>query len=229
MPKSDAPMVAAPAPQTRALNRRQPPAGQARGAVLFVGLIILVIMTIVGISAMRGAALEERMAGNLKDKTDSLHAAEAAVQAALTAIEDNPQPLRAAPYGNRTRIRDGCRVIDSNAAAACSTPGDIPDDWLSAVGTLVSGALFKEYARNSRFGPAGAKVKDPATGAETDTDAWSQPRVQVQSRHTPTDLSFDAVGEQRGIIFFTVGAVASGPSGQSRTVLQTTIPKVYAW
>lgn len=194
--------------------------------MLFVGLIILVIMTITGLSAMRGAALEERMAGNLKDKSDSLQAAEAALQAALTAIQKSPQGLRTAPFGNAT-ISSGCRVIDADSASTCTLQGDIPEDWLDTKKPITSGAQYKEYA-NTRLGPPGATV-DKGDGTEEETDAWAQPRITVQFRYAPADLTFDAQGEQRGISYYTVSAIATGPSGESRSILQTTIPTVYAW
>ena len=52
------------------------------GAVLFVSLIILLIMTLLGISGMQTTVLEERMAGNFKDRSMSLQAGESALRAA---------------------------------------------------------------------------------------------------------------------------------------------------
>ncbi len=39
------------------------------GAVLIIGLIFLLVLTLVGITAMRGTVLQERMAGNLNEST----------------------------------------------------------------------------------------------------------------------------------------------------------------
>lgn len=38
-----------------------------KGAVLAISLIILLLMTIIGVSAMQGTTLQEKMAGNLRD------------------------------------------------------------------------------------------------------------------------------------------------------------------
>lgn len=46
------------------------------GAVLITGLIFLVILTLLGVTAMRMASLEERMSGNLRDRNLALQAAE---------------------------------------------------------------------------------------------------------------------------------------------------------
>ncbi|SDY37864.1 PilX N-terminal domain-containing pilus assembly protein [Nitrosomonas sp. Nm33] len=51
-----------------------------RGVVLVTGLIFLVMMTLLGITAIQTTMLEEKMAGNLRDETLALQAAEAALR-----------------------------------------------------------------------------------------------------------------------------------------------------
>jgi type IV pilus assembly protein PilX len=50
------------------------------GAVLVVALVFLLLMTLLGVTAMRGTTLQERMAGNLRDNNLALQAAEAALR-----------------------------------------------------------------------------------------------------------------------------------------------------
>lgn len=52
------------------------------GAVLIIGLVLLLALTLIGVTAMRATTLEERMAGNLRDKALAFEAAEAALRAA---------------------------------------------------------------------------------------------------------------------------------------------------
>ena len=52
-----------------------------KGAVLFVGLMMLLVMSLIAITSMQGAILEERMAGNTRDSLVALQSAEAALQA----------------------------------------------------------------------------------------------------------------------------------------------------
>jgi type IV pilus assembly protein PilX len=47
------------------------------GAVLVVGLVILVLMTLLGVTAMQVNGLEEKMAGNYRDQNLAFQAAEA--------------------------------------------------------------------------------------------------------------------------------------------------------
>ena len=39
-----------------------------RGAILIISLIMLLVLTILGVTGMRTTVLEEKMAGNLRDK-----------------------------------------------------------------------------------------------------------------------------------------------------------------
>ncbi len=53
-----------------------------QGAVLVVGLIMLLLLTVIGISSIRGTDLQERMAGNARDHNLAFQASEAAVRSA---------------------------------------------------------------------------------------------------------------------------------------------------
>ncbi len=50
---------------------------QQRGAVLIVSLVILLLLTIVGLTAMQSLTLEEKMVSNTQDATLAFHGAEA--------------------------------------------------------------------------------------------------------------------------------------------------------
>jgi len=51
-----------------------------RGAVLIISMIILLLLTILGVTSMQSTNLEERMAGNSRDRHIAFEAAEAALQ-----------------------------------------------------------------------------------------------------------------------------------------------------
>ncbi len=58
-----------------------------QGSVLITGLIFLVILTLLGTTALRGTLLEEKMAGNLRDETLAFQAAEAALRSGEIFLE----------------------------------------------------------------------------------------------------------------------------------------------
>ena len=58
------------------------PANHQRGVALIASMLILIIITLLGLSSMRSAGLQERMSGNQYDRNVVLEAAEAALREA---------------------------------------------------------------------------------------------------------------------------------------------------
>lgn len=73
------------------MNRRSikhhPIRRQQQGVVLIIALVILVLVTLVGLSTIRTTTMEEKMAGNSRDRDKAFQAAEAAVQACLALLD----------------------------------------------------------------------------------------------------------------------------------------------
>ena len=67
------------------------------GAALIVGLILLMVLTVLAISAMRTATLDLTMAGNAQYRENSFQLAESGIQATLRQIEAAALDLDAAP------------------------------------------------------------------------------------------------------------------------------------
>lgn len=51
-----------------------------QGVVLIVGLVMVLLITIVGLSAIRGTGLQENMAGNMRDRNMAFQSAESALR-----------------------------------------------------------------------------------------------------------------------------------------------------
>ena len=58
-----------------------------RGVVLVVSLIMLLVVTVLAVSSMQGTILEEKMAGNTRDRNLAFQTAESAVREAENFIE----------------------------------------------------------------------------------------------------------------------------------------------
>jgi len=65
---------------------RQGAASQQRGMALIMALVILMILTILGVTAMTTSSLEEKMAGNIQEQTRAFQAAESGVSEAMVQI-----------------------------------------------------------------------------------------------------------------------------------------------
>ena len=57
--------------------------------MLVLGMLMLIILTLIALTGMQMTTFEEKMAGNLKDKNTAFQAAEAALMAAETNIQNN--------------------------------------------------------------------------------------------------------------------------------------------
>jgi type IV pilus assembly protein PilX len=84
------------------------------GVVLVISLIILLLLTLIGLSAIQTSALEEKMVGNLRDKSLAFQAAESALRAAELSLPS----ISSSAY---VAAGTGGFYLDNNA-----TPNPIP-------------------------------------------------------------------------------------------------------
>jgi len=65
---------------------------QQKGMVLIVGLVMVLLLTIIGLAAVRGSGMQEIMASNMRDKNIAFQAAESALRVCERDITPS-QPL----------------------------------------------------------------------------------------------------------------------------------------
>ncbi len=63
------------------------PHHRQRGVVLVVSLVMLLVVTLIAVSSMQGTVLEEKMAGNTKDRNLAFQTTESAIREAENYIE----------------------------------------------------------------------------------------------------------------------------------------------
>lgn len=102
--------------------------GRQQGAVLIVSMIILLLLTILGVTSMRSTNLEERMAGNMRDKHVAFEAAEAGIAEAEDFIET--VVLTSAFRANTAGLYDGThldlwKTLDWSDSAKYRSASDI--------------------------------------------------------------------------------------------------------
>jgi len=95
---------------TRYPDFRLMTANKQQGAVLIVSLIMLLIMTIIGLSAMQSTTLEEKMAGNYRNSNIAFQAAEDALRDSEKDIACNTTSCtsRTAPISGLTNFDASC-------------------------------------------------------------------------------------------------------------------------
>ncbi|GEM_PF-2788059 len=87
---------------------RSPP----HGFVLVMSLVFLLLLTIIGITGLTTSSLEEKMAGNAKDKNLSLQAAESARAMVQTWLDDAAQINNVEPAAVSARFNPGSSSTD---------------------------------------------------------------------------------------------------------------------
>lgn len=131
---------------------RNAPHTPQRGFILVASLVILLIMSIVGVSMYRGAALQEKISGNLKDKTRALQAAQATLRHAEALLaQSNTNPLALANSCNAALTAPtvcGNGVSIQNAPTAALTNGytDTAPPGITAADISTTGGDGTYYA-----------------------------------------------------------------------------------
>ena len=112
-----------------------------RGAVLVVALLMLLIMTVLGVTAMQMSRMEERMAGNSRDINLAFQGAEAG-------LRDSEDKLRVLVVRPTTCAAAPCAVFRQ---ALLPTDMRGPDDaWWKANGTEFGVAGTQEVSDTTR-------------------------------------------------------------------------------
>jgi type IV pilus assembly protein PilX len=91
--------------------------GREHGAVLIVALVFLVIMTVLGVTAMRTTTLQERMAGNVRDSNLAFQSAEAALREGEQFLQQATLPPFTGANGLLPMEEDAGQVTFWNAYA----------------------------------------------------------------------------------------------------------------
>lgn len=126
------------------------------GAVLIVGLIMVLLMTIIGLAAIRGSGMQELMAGNMRDRNLAFQAAEAGLRAGEGVVHVSVVTL---PSFNGT----------SGMHPDLNQPGKVPparwtvDEWSVAGKSVITTGLAPQSSSQPRY--AIEKIEVPAVEA----------------------------------------------------------------
>lgn len=75
-----------------------------RGVALFISLVLLLVLTIIGVSAVQTTSLEERMARNTHDSVLAFEAAEVALRSGETFLRTNVNSTALFPVGGNNGL-----------------------------------------------------------------------------------------------------------------------------
>ncbi len=174
------------------------------GSALIVGMIFLLVMTMLGVTAMQTTSLEERMAGNMRDRGISLQAAELALR-----MGDSDALAKTPP--------------DSSAAGVFDYLADLapePTDhasWAASGNTRAWETLdkFSQFKLTKTSSSTSANAAFPGVS--------SQPQYWFEKRPNRTEGGSYEAGVAPTVEVYEITARSTGASGNAAVVLRSTV------
>jgi len=183
--------------------------GRESGAALIVGLIMLLLLTIIGLSAMQGVTMQEKMSGNERDTIVALQSAEVGLRYAEDQFLNTLDEVEVGkPFVN---CLSNCFIVDSRGSTdVVDALKNNPSSWESVATDYGD---FKDISGNTISPPNG-------TGMGTHA---AIPKLTIEYVVHKAD-AFDTgtgVVDDTGLDLYRTSVKASGSSGDSEAVLQT--------
>lgn len=107
------------------------------GAVLIVSLLVLLVLTLIGVSSLDSSILEEKMASNSQISTTAFQAAESAIREKYYEEREEPAMAVVHAQNGETADCDNCDVTASSEMVYPETIGKTPL-YNSSAGTFVA-------------------------------------------------------------------------------------------
>ena len=182
-----------------------------KGAALIIGLVMLLLLTIMGLSAMQGTTMQEKMSGNMRDANLALQAGEAGARYLEEGFLKELDVIDVGlPFGNcSVAAVPRCQIINSSTGVAL--PANDTAGW---------------DAQAIRYGnytePDGTAINPPAS-SDVNTLVSLTPLIMVEYVAYKKD-AFDTgagVEEDRGNALYRNTTKAFGGTQNSEAILQT--------
>lgn len=114
------------------------------GAVLIVGLIMVLLMTIIGLAAIRGSGMQELMAGNMRDRNLAFQAAEAGLRAGEGVV--HPSVVTLPAFDGTAGMHPDLNVPGRTPPARWTA-----SDWVAAGNSVVTAGLAPQSSSQPRY------------------------------------------------------------------------------
>lgn len=154
-----------------------------RGVALVIALVLLIAVTLVGLAAIRGTSLQEKMSGNAYDRQMSFQAAEAALNVGEHELVAN--------LGNYPLNTAGTDCVNNNCGPNPVTDNNVTaNDWnaVNTSSTATGPTVFKTTYTAAADQPAFVIQKmgvcgGAASGSFVFTNDQNNPSYSVQSNN----------------------------------------------
>jgi len=205
-----------------ARRRRSASLEHQGGAVLMLGLIVLLVVTLIGLTSEQTTVMQERMSGNLLQSGIALQAAETALQTGLAYIERQTSPPTPDASGT-SLVWTSCTVAQNNADRSgggddpCTRLDGVLENWAGPLDDVDAGASYADVI--AALGESGALP-----------GVIAQPRIYIEVREVPSSTNPMETARAAGVYhYYTVTALGFGAATKARAIVQSTVAKVYAF
>lgn len=178
-----------------------------RGVALVIALLLLVVITLVGFSAVRGTIVQQKLASNMYDREVALQNAEAAMRAAADLIASNPALI--------------ARNCQAGGVVCLTNPFDDPNLPANSIHTVNGGTSTGQYT-------AGATAAGQPQYVIENMGNWSDSNAGTGFNQTANAHNYGAQGVTATSVFYRITARSGDPTSadmKNRAVvtLQATI------
>ena len=143
-------------------NVNKIPKSNERGVVLIVGLVMVLLITIVSLSAIRGTGLQESMAGNMRDRNLAFQAAESALRQGESVIMQAALPIFDGTNGlhldlNKTPANSVAKFTEEKWADEVNWVEKITDDltWVASEPVYILEELNSDIGKEAAISGSG--------------------------------------------------------------------------
>ncbi|MHB9022024.1 MAG: pilus assembly PilX family protein [Halothiobacillus sp.] len=171
--------------------KTKPRTNQQAGVALVVALVLLVLVTLVGLAAIRGTTMQQKMTSNFYDRELSFQSTEAALRAADTAIQTNAAAI--------------ARNCGSGGVVCLANPFTDPNLPANSIQTVVSGTGA------GQFNPGAISASQPQYVIEN-FGAYPDPNTSTGFGQTANAAQYGAQGTATTAIYYRVTARSGDPA-----------------
>lgn len=178
-----------------------PPARQ-RGAILIVSLLLLLVMTVLALTASQTTRLQERMAGNARDMDLAFQAGEAGLRAAEKSLEDTADSSGRGLIKRCATLSEDCPVLERSTESLDYAHSDA--DWWTDNAVSYGDPEIQEF-------------DDLKTDPLTRTELWAEKGDTVTDDGKP----------KTGTAYYVITSRALGGTETAETVVQSVFASPY--
>jgi len=164
-------------------SRKYGQPNRQEGAVLAVSLLLLLVLTLLGVSSMQGTMLEEKMAGNAKDRNLAFQTSESGLREAENFIEQlvslgnfdgtaglygvgDPEP----DYADAQTWADSAKHVDADSSYGAYQPPQYNIKRFTTVTGMEGAMNMSGYGDNKGTGDVTIfKITSRGTGGNSDS------------------------------------------------------------